>query len=94
MLQLNHDSGNCSSSMLPTHAQRPKTIRPHCLADNIGLEKVKYLDYVVSHEHLIESCAELLTLVFPSWNISHDVEFVQCKDGITNKCKVLSLLGC
>lgn len=48
-------------------------------------QRVPFQDYHVSHDDLLGSCRTLLARVFPHWDVHRDVDFVQCKDGITNK---------
>lgn len=48
---------------------------------------VPFYDYTVSHTRLLEGCRELLSMAFPDWDLNAIV-FEQCKDGITNKCKI------
>lgn len=52
------------------------------------MENVAYFEYTIRHDHLNEDCLHLLTLVFPEWAVDKgQLDLVQCKDGITNKCK-------
>lgn len=55
------------------------------------LQRVPFQDYHVSHEDLLASCGTLLSKVFPHWDVHRDVDFVQCKDGITNKRTTLQV---
>ncbi len=57
-------------------------------------EAVPLVDFVVRHATFRQSCAELLRLVLPTWfstssealgGDGQEVEYVECKDGITNK---------
>jgi hypothetical protein len=45
---------------------------------------VPFYDYTVAHKTLMASCQEILAMVFSTWNME-DVDYEQCKDGITNK---------
>lgn len=47
---------------------------------------VPFIDGIVDHAELEASAYSMLERVFPEWNIPDEVEMVQCKDGITNKC--------
>lgn len=53
-------------------------------------ESVPFYNHTVSHLDLLDSCKKLLHMVFPDWPIEEGVEFVQCKDGITNKRTIRS----
>ncbi|CAG8547481.1 12040_t:CDS:2 [Acaulospora morrowiae] len=48
------------------------------------IEELETLDYVVSTTNLFEDCAHVVMKFFRSWK-ENDLEFVRCKDGITNK---------
>ena len=61
---------------------------------------VNKLNYSIKTEKFKSSCKDLLKLVFPDWfdnsdnpnrdihDSSDKIELIQCKDGITNKCKL------
>lgn len=49
--------------------------------------QVPRYNYTVPHESLIESCRELLSLIFPKWTTNDAIEVTECKEGITNKRK-------
>lgn len=46
---------------------------------------VPFLDMVVDHALLEEDSIKVIHAVFPKW-AGDELEFTQCKDGITNKC--------
>ena len=48
--------------------------------------EIPLLPLVVRHDFLMSDSVRLVTKVFPTWNVK-DLSLVQCKDGITNKCK-------
>lgn len=54
--------------------------------------RVPYVNYSVDHFNFMDSCLELLRLVFPEWfgsnangDPTHNIQLVQCTEGITNK---------
>ena len=45
-------------------------------------KNIPYIDMKIVHERFEETCPLVIQNVFPAWE---DIEYVQCKDGITNK---------
>lgn len=52
------------------------------------IESTPYFDIEVSNGALFDGAFKVVSCVFPNWQYE-DIEFVQCKDGITNQCKFL-----
>lgn len=51
----------------------------------ISTGSVPFYRLSIDHNDLIDSCKVMLKRVFPTWDIETDVQYEQCKDGITNK---------
>lgn len=49
------------------------------------IETTPYYDIEVSKDALFDGAFNVVSCVFPNWK-HEDIEFVQCKDGITNQC--------
>lgn len=64
-------------------------IRPSMVEESL-LEATPYYDYEISTSDLFGGALQIVSFVFPSWKQS-DIDFVQCKDGITNQCKYETL---
>ncbi|CEG64849.1 hypothetical protein RMATCC62417_01757 [Rhizopus microsporus] len=48
------------------------------------VERTPYFDYEISSSDLFNGAFQIVSYVFPTWK-RQDIEFVQCKDGITNQ---------
>ncbi|CAO3702338.1 unnamed protein product [Rhizopus stolonifer] len=59
------------------------SIRPSMVEESL-LEATPYYDYEISTSDLFGGALQIVSFVFPSWKQS-DIDFVQCKDGITNQ---------
>lgn len=55
------------------------------------IESTPYFDIEVSNGALFDGAFKVVSCVFPNWQYE-DIEFVQCKDGITNQRKLLDLI--
>lgn len=51
------------------------------------IERTPYFDIEVAKDALFEGAFQVVSCIFPNWK-HHDLEFLQCKDGITNQCKL------
>ena len=64
--------------------------------DDFINESIPTLDMVVHHDDLFNGAEAVMTALFPEWD-RKDISYVQFKDGITNKrkivCSVLSPRG-
>lgn len=54
--------------------------------ENPIIERTPYFDIEVHKDALFEGAFQVVSSVFKNWK-QQDLEFVQCKDGITNQCK-------
>jgi ethanolamine kinase len=57
------------------------------------VEDTPFLDIEVPHSALFEGALKVVQSVFTSWQ-EQDIQFVQCKDGITNQCKFNAQPSC
>lgn len=53
---------------------------------NHVIQATPYIDIVVPHSNLFEGATEVILALFPQWT-KEELDFLQCKDGITNKCE-------
>lgn len=66
----------------------PNSIVSPSLVESLDslLQTTPYFDYEVSSTDLFNGAFEIVSFVFPTWK-RQEIEFVQCKDGITNQRK-------
>lgn len=57
------------------------------------IETTPFVDVEVSSGQLFDGAYQVVSAIFPSWQ-KENVKFTQCKDGITNQCKMSFILSC
>ncbi|KAG1456848.1 hypothetical protein G6F55_006268 [Rhizopus delemar] len=64
----------------------PNSIVSPSLVESLDslLQTTPYFDYEISSTDLFNGAFEIVSFVFPTWK-RQEIEFVQCKDGITNQ---------